>query len=1126
MVSESIAGLGEQLFPHVSEDDLAKMPAPSTDRFGVPLKKPTLAGANIAAGLGRAPFGIAAWKADLVTNPVKAAADMGELIKGGIVRYGEIAKAIVGDEEAKKNLKYAIENYPVETGFEIFMPLAALIGIRKNGKAMSRKLTGETGLRKAAAAPVAAEMAALPEDVRISQQQRTLEVPEIEVVGKRTTIKPKEAPDALQRQAQTERQAHRQATPKAEEVGQPIAMAGKYDKTTQPKQPAFEEKTIGLKKTEIESIRKNTGLDQLEAAERRGWEEVLHRAKNEKFDEKAVASADEIIKSGRAVSDVEHAGMVVKSAQLANEYDIAVADVSTHVSRGNTAAARLERSRAESILDQIDKLTEASNTAGREAARALSIRRMMVNREGYSLAHVMQRAQASKGSRLSTKETARIQNLVDQHGRTQKKLKELEANYDNLLAERDRLTAERVTQVEAKKAKIERRKTRLREKIQTERADIKKQLTNMGYRVNDVTGVTAEGSYLVGRLAVSYIKEGAVTLDAVVKKVIADIPQLTKRDVYQALITKDPKMQKKARVETVKRISQMKTQARLLLEIENAEKGVFEPITKPGQKIRQPAAIKQLQKRLRDLRAEAYKSQLPAARLEHAIKTINELQDQLANHYRNVKKQKPVETPELTAAREKIKEIRKTMHVQDELVKAQDQLRTGNFELKQKPETKPIPPELERQQIALKRARRELRMAIDDLKPATAKSVTVEAINTLRTLKATADMSATLRQGLVLSVRRPGAATKSFGKSVKAFFSENAADAIDNAIRSAPHHYLREKSKLYLSERGSTRLTAREEMFMARSIEKWPVIGRIVKASDRHMTSYLNMMRTAAFDQFLKKYPNATHAELSAWADFVNVASGRGNLGSAAGMANVMSTVIFAPRFSVSRIQTPYMFFKHIKKPRVRTEIAKDMVATASLGATALTLAYLAGAEVGTDPRSPDWGKMKFGDTRVDLWAGMQQPMRVVARIGLGITDKAGWTGKDLTDYQKDVDPLEITGRFSAYKLAPSVTVPLELYRGKTMVNEPTTPTETAVRAMIPLVYQDVADAWRLEGAGRAGLTAGLAFLGVGVNTYSRKEAAKEKIRALSKEGKRSSALSKQTRWNNQHPKDQIRIIR
>jgi hypothetical protein len=236
--------------------------------------------------------------------------------------------------------------------------------------------------------------------------------------------------------------------------------------------------------------------------------------------------------------------------------------------------------------------------------------------------------------------------------------------------------------------------------------------------------------------------------------------------------------------------------------------------------------------------------------------------------------------------------------------------------------------------------------------------------------------------------------------------------------------------------------------------------------------------------------------------------------------------VLFAPRFAVSRIQTPGRLVKHWKNPRVRKEIAKDYAAVLSLVLTTLGLAALAGAKVGLDPREPDFGKIRFGNTRIDLWAGVQQPVRLLARLVMGATDKVGLTGRDLTEAQKDVDPLELVGRFAAFKASPLVTVPAEFYRGKTAVGEDVTPTETAVRTLIPLVWEDVFEAWRQGGASTAGATAGLAFFGAGVQTYGDPQRlVRAQIRDAVMAGNRMEARRLADEWNAANPDNRIRAV-
>ena len=738
----------------------------------------------------------------------------------------------------------------------------------------------------------------------------------------------------------------------------------------------------------------------------------------------------------------------------------------------------------------------------------------------FPFAQVMQRAQASKGTKLSPKETAKIEQLVAEQVKFQDQLKQAEVAYEKLLAERDRLAAENVASPEIKKARA--KKVKVYESLFAEREGIKSQLAEMGYRVNDITGVTAEGAHLVGKLAVNYIREGTLTLSDVVRKVREDVPALTERDVYQSLIAKDPKKQAKARTETTKRIADLKTQANLLLKIEKAEQGIFD---KAKGKMPRPEEIRFLQSKLRDLRAQAYKSGVHPARLERSLKTINELQDQLANHYRAVRKAKPRDTIALESTKEKIRLLRREMKVEDDLAILNEQLRTGDFVIKERPSLKKIPLALERKQIELKRARRQIRVAIDEMAPMTGRKLSVEAVNTLRTLKAFSEISAVLRQGVFGAALHPIKTLKIYPTSFKSFFSKYTAEKVDNMIRSADHHYIREKSKLFLPEIGA-RPTLGEELFSARLIEKVPGLGAVVKASNRHMITHLNMLRAVTFDDFLIKVPNATHAELTAYADWINVTSGRGNLGRAAAVANGLSLGIFAPRFSASRIQTPYMVFKYWKEPRIRKAIAKDMVGFVSVGMSTLILADLAGFEVSTDLRDPDFGKIRIGDTRVDIWGGFLQPVRVTLRVGLTVTDKLNITGKELAAQDKETDPLELIERFTSYKLAPSLTIPLELIRGRTIVGEPVTPSQTAARAVLPMWLEDIADAYRLEGAGRALGVGILTGHGVGVQTYKDSEyRTRRMIRQMMREFNLIEASRLQFEWNIRHPDNPIRSV-
>jgi len=179
------------------------------------------------------------------------------------------------------------------------------------------------------------------------------------------------------------------------------------------------------------------------------------------------------------------------------------------------------------------------------------------------------------------------------------------------------------------------------------------------------------------------------------------------------------------------------------------------------------------------------------------------------------------------------------------------------------------------------------------------------------------------------------------------------------------------------------------------------------------------------------------------------------------------------------------------------------MVKVVSTGMMALFLAHLAGAGVEfLDPEDPDWGKIRIGNLRIDIWAGFLQPARLIARLASGEISR------------EDIDPLEFLGRFISYKSAPAASVPRELWRGKTAVGEETTWYETLLRIPVPMVLEDVYDAWKdfpereeERSVGAAAAVGGMVATGLNVSTYKDSETAtRKKARKLWQRGDRPGA--------------------
>lgn len=877
------------------------------------------------------------------------------------------------------------------------------------------------------------------------------------------------------------------------------------------------EKAAGLNKVEIAEIRERTPLGKMAEVNRRTWEEVLHTAKREKANESALSTAKSVLESDRMVTDVEHAGMVIKRIELDKAYDTAIADASKLVDAGDTFALRAARKESNAILAEIETLVEASQKTGRESARALAMRRSMLGTETYTLAKVMQRAKVSKGRPLTEVETVRVEKLVETVRKQEKVIKEAETREAEWLNDREKVIAERIAAHEKTKGRIQGRKKSAIEKLDAEQLNLEKELADLGLTTR--MGLDPRVAFALGKYTVNVIRKGAVTLEAAVKTVKAKFPELIDSDIYEAIAARDPKRQAKARSEVQKRVAELTKQGKLRNKIELAESGIF---GKPEGKPIASGEIKALRRTLENIRQQAYRSVTDAGKHERIVKTINELQDQLANQYRTVRKGKRIDTAEIASAKAKLADLRKRLRVKDQLADLSEQLRTGEFVIVEKPKAIPMSPQLEMGRIKLKRTKDQISAAIERMAPLTAGKFYKETANLLRTLRATADMSAVMRQGIIMSVSNPKAFPKAFGTSAKSFFDKYTAEQADLAIRSHPNYYLAERAKLELTEVGS-KLGRSEEMFSSQWAEQIPGWKHVVAASERHMTTFLNMMRMEHFNRFIELHPNATRVELKVMADWINVASGRGNFGKFASLSKGLSAFLFAPKFALSRIQAPFYGFKKGTPKRVRQQIFKDQAKMAAFGLTTLIMAKAAGADLTLDPDSPDFGKARFGPTRVDFFGGIQQPMRLWTRIITGAFNR-----------YEDVDPMELAGRFFSYKAGPIVGMPIEFLRGKTIVGEDRKAWETALAAVTPLVVEDVWDALQVSGEEAAAYTGAAVFFGIGVQSYKDSEYAtrrwaKEKIKEVASEKNSAKARAIRTEmytrlreWNRNNPKNKI----
>ena len=356
----------------------------------------------------------------------------------------------------------------------------------------------------------------------------------------------------------------------------------------------------------------------------------------------------------------------------------------------------------------------------------------------------------------------------------------------------------------------------------------------------------------------------------------------------------------------------------------------------------------------------------------------------------------------------------------------------------------------------------------------------MDAAGLPRAFMSALDASAPLRQGFVATVSHPTESIPAMRQMFKALLSEKNAAAIDESILNSPRILMKKEAGLYLAPRGAAaKVAQREETFATRFARKIPGI----QMSERGFVTYLNKLRSDVFDMYVDKWERVgyqyTDEDLKKVASFVNHATGRGDVSALGNLAPFLNATMFSPRLLASRVQTVTDLVT--STPAVRKEVARDLAVTLGVGVTTLGLLSAAGAVVGLDPRSTDFGKARFGKQRIDIWGSYQPLVRYSAQI---LTGQA----KTQTGDVFDISRKETALRFGRSKMSPTAGLVTDLLTGKNVRGNEVTLgkgslKDIAANNFTPLFAQDLYDAFTKEGFTGA-LRALPAGLGASVQTY------------------------------------------
>lgn len=390
----------------------------------------------------------------------------------------------------------------------------------------------------------------------------------------------------------------------------------------------------------------------------------------------------------------------------------------------------------------------------------------------------------------------------------------------------------------------------------------------------------------------------------------------------------------------------------------------------------------------------------------------------------------------------------------------------------------------------------------------------INLLNVPRSLMATGDLSGIGRQSLVAGASHPIIWSRNFPTAFKAMGSPAFYERSSQAIKDDPLYELALAAKVSFTDIGEhSALAAHEEAFASDYAAKIPVVGHVVKGSARAYVGFLNQMRMDLFKNQVRIAQAAgrdVHDErfLKSIGAVINASTGRGTLpGRAEHLLPAMNTFLFSPRLMLSRINYLNPVWYVQLHPQARVEALRGLFATAGAVSGALyAFSQIPGVKVDyLHPQSADWGKLKIGNTRIDIAAGFQQYVRLAAEL-ITNTRVSSTTGKKtkLGSGYGVPDAWDVITQFGVNKLAPSASIAVNSIRRHDAIGNPVlypgqgkktfgVPFGTVLpNNFTPLLFQDAKQIYNEKHGGVDGITwalggYGLGAFGVGLQTYAPK---------------------------------------
>ena len=868
--------------------------------------------------------------------------------------------------------------------------------------------------------------------------------------------------------------------------------------------PSGEGDGVGIRHVDTAETRKEVGLPEYEK-------------RTPKEDATLQAEADAVIKKGYDPNPLLE--------KL--EKGIAPNELETVIIKKYKASleAQFEKDPSEENFAKIERLVKASDAIGSIQGAAFRQRQGMEFKDDSLAAFFITEKELNKDAPLTEDQKETVKKEWQDIDEAKKK-------YDDYVAKKEEDLAKREAALKVQEAKKTTKKSATKDYAK-ERQDIKNSIKEKWQKAaNDNTLTIVPLPYAkqlyavapdVAKLMRNYVGDGISKLEDLVTTIHKDLKEnnseISERDVLDIIAGKYNE-KTKTRNKLSQEVFDLREQAKLVNKYEALINGEIPKNEKS--KIKRNQEIEALRKKIKDFEQlkkdaeneikEAEKAAIKAKRdaeieEEKFIKEFEKEKESERKRIAKVNVQKAKDAAKKLAERTPDEVALDTYkkRTQSQINKLEKDISSGNFAPPEKKE--PIKLDAEGQALQDKliklKQQREVRILTQQYQNRSgfdrARDKTIEVLNIPRTIMASMDYSAPLRQAVIATIAYPSIAKEAAVKMFKASISQKEFDRWFFELKESPRYETKVKSKLALTDPHSPFLTAKEEAFMNNMAEKIPIAGEAIKGSERAYVIYLNKMRSDIFDRYADEYEAKGRTydnspELyDGLAKYVNDITGRGNMGSLERYAPILNTMFFSPRLISSRINlltnlaNPRFYAK--VPPEVRKMYFKDMAKFVGLGLMTLALFKLGGADVEDDPRSADFGKIKVGKTRWDIWGGFQPYARAVTQMVTGERKSTNTGNIQKLDGKAAFgsDRSDVAKVFLRGKLAPVPAMAVNFLSGRTQTGEAVTAKQQASQMFVPLLFTGVREAMQDQGL-KAMFTVGVpSVFGIGTQTYQPK---------------------------------------